>query len=174
MEDTQCTPGDICNSIITLTKTIRETYKDSHVYVSSIPAREDVGRNNRAMQVNHLMRQRCPESVDFVDNKDVSLDDLEVEEHLPGDSKHVKRNSIRKIVTNFKNAIKNNVEKLNVGNSSQSGGISRKPHTRESLPMQNQAKQYTQPEQFERNQIQDAESVYRGATRNGYTGKNNE
>ena len=76
----------VCNNIIAVSKRIKDTYKDSQVYISSIPVRENTRCNNKAVQVNHYMYQRLPESIILIDNKDLTVDNQEIDEHLPGDS----------------------------------------------------------------------------------------
>ena len=100
-------PAEIIGSrIVRINRDLKIAYPNAHIYSSSIPAREETRRHNKAMQVNHYLSQSLPESVSFIDNEDVTVDDLEIERHLLGNSKHIKQNSIHKIVGNFKAAIR--------------------------------------------------------------------
>ena len=101
--ETKKSAEQIANEIIQVAGKLRDR-SNASTYVSSLPPRNDY-LNNKGLQVNHYLKLRMPESVQFIDNMNMDVDDL-----VDGDRKHIKEQSVRKLVKNMKDAIRNNIQ----------------------------------------------------------------
>ena len=91
-------PETICRNIIKVGVDLKSKYKMTRVFISQLPPRGDE-YNSKRNKVNHLLAQSLPESLMLINNSNLTHKDLH-------DKKHIRREAIRTLVMNMKNAIK--------------------------------------------------------------------
>ena len=89
----------ITKEIINVGKKIKENYKNADVFISQLPPRGD--RLNWVCQnINTLMKDSLPESLHIIDNTNITI------EMLYDKKKHIKKESIGRLVYNMKKSIR--------------------------------------------------------------------
>ena len=96
--ETRKPPDLIANEIIQIAAKLMDATQ-STTYISTLPPRSD-SLNNKTIQVNEHLRKSVPESIILIDN-DVNLSVMDLY-----DKKHIRQDSVRKMVANMKDAIR--------------------------------------------------------------------
>ena len=99
--ETSSNATEISKGIINVAKDIKRKYFNAMIFVSQIPPRNDT-RNWVCQNVNNLLKNSLPESLQLIDNSNMSINMLY-------DKKHIAKEDIGRLVYNMKKAIRNSI-----------------------------------------------------------------
>ena len=88
----------VANGIISVGKLAKNLNPNANIIISEIPVRNDY-LNKHRIEVNEFMEKCMPESIYFLNHRNVTRDML-------SDKKHIKENCIHNMVRNMKNILR--------------------------------------------------------------------
>ena len=91
-------PEEIYKTLVNIAEDLNKEYKDTNVYLSQLPPRND-NKNNKIKQLNQLLSEGTPETIHVIKHENLRI------EHLH-DQKHIKKNCLGLLVKNIKDKLK--------------------------------------------------------------------